>query len=154
VRSYNDDDLRRLSFIRRAQELGFSLEDIRKLLELSSSDCERVEKLAAEKLTQVKARLRHLRKIESVLAKTVEQCARRKGNQPYPIIETLAQRGDHTKRKIKYVDAFKDHWTQRKRSRIRLQPVLQKARTEIPPLVAEVSLSFMASLCTPVHEEN
>jgi MerR family mercuric resistance operon transcriptional regulator len=45
VRSYNDDDLRRLSFIRRAQELGFSLEDIRELLELSSSDCERVEKL-------------------------------------------------------------------------------------------------------------
>jgi hypothetical protein len=43
---------------------------------------------------------------------------------------------------------------QRKRARIRLQPLLQKARTEIPPLVAEVSLSFMASLCTPVHEEN
>jgi MerR family mercuric resistance operon transcriptional regulator len=91
MRSYNDDDLRRLSFIRSAQELGFSLEDIRKLLELSSSDCNRVEKLAAEKLIQVKAKLRHLRRIESVLAKTVEQCARRKGNRPCPIIETLAQ---------------------------------------------------------------
>jgi hypothetical protein len=41
-----------------------------------------------------------------------------------------------------------------KLNRIRLVPVLLKARTEIPPLVTEVSLSFMASLCTPVHEEN
>jgi MerR family transcriptional regulator, mercuric resistance operon regulatory protein len=91
MRSNNDEDLRRLRFIRHAQELGFSLEDIRKLLELSSSDCERVEKLAAEKLSQVKVKLRHLRRIESLLAKTVEQCARREGNQPCPIIETLTE---------------------------------------------------------------
>jgi MerR family mercuric resistance operon transcriptional regulator len=91
MRSYNDGNLRRLLFIRHAQELGFSLEDIRKLLELSSSDCKRVEKLAAEKLGQVKAKLRQLRRIESVLAKTVEQCARRKSNQPCPIIEALTE---------------------------------------------------------------
>jgi MerR family transcriptional regulator, mercuric resistance operon regulatory protein len=91
MRSYNDEDLQRLRFIRRAQQLGFSLEDIRELLELSSSDCERVEKLAVEKLSLVKAKLRQLRRIESILARTVEQCARRKGNQPCPIIETLSE---------------------------------------------------------------
>jgi MerR family transcriptional regulator, mercuric resistance operon regulatory protein len=91
MRSYNDEDLQRLRFIRRAQQLGFSLEDIRELLELSSSDCERVEKLAVEKLSLVKAKLRQLRRIESILARTVEQCARRKGNQPCPIIETLSK---------------------------------------------------------------
>src|SRR5262249_61506692 len=91
MRSYNDQDLQRLRFIRRAQQLGFSLENIRELLELSRSDCERVEKLAAEKLSQVKAKLRQLRRIESILAKTVEQCARRKGDQPCPIIETLTK---------------------------------------------------------------
>ena len=90
MRSYKDEDLQRLRFIRRAQQLGFSLDDIRELLELSSSDCERVEKLAVEKLSLVKAKLRQLRRIESVLAKTVEQCARRKNNQPCPIIKTLS----------------------------------------------------------------
>jgi MerR family mercuric resistance operon transcriptional regulator len=91
MRSYSNEDLQRLRFIRRAQQLGFSLEDIRELLELSSSDCERVEKLAIEKLSLVKAKLRHLRRIESILAMTVKQCARRKGNQPCPIIETLSE---------------------------------------------------------------
>jgi Hg(II)-responsive transcriptional regulator len=89
MRSYSDEDLQRLRFIRRAQQLGFSLEDIRELLELSSSDCKRVEKLATEKLGLVKAKLRQLRRIESILTVTVEQCARRKGLQPCPIIETL-----------------------------------------------------------------
>ena len=91
MRSYNDLELQRLRFIRRAQQLGFSLEDIRELLALSSADCERVEKLAAEKLNQVNTKLRQLRRIQSVLAKTIEQCAGRKGNQPCPIIETLAE---------------------------------------------------------------
>jgi MerR family mercuric resistance operon transcriptional regulator len=89
TRSYGGQDLQRLRFIRRAQQLGFSLEDIRELLELSSSDCERVEELAARKLTEVKAKLRQLRRVEWILAKTVEQCARRKSNQACPIIETL-----------------------------------------------------------------
>ena len=91
MRSYSDQDLQRLRFIRRAQKLGFSLKDIRELLDLSSSDCERAEKLAAEKLSEVKAKLRQLRSIESILAKTVEQCARRKSDQPCPIIETLTE---------------------------------------------------------------
>jgi Hg(II)-responsive transcriptional regulator len=91
MRSYDHEDLQRLRFIRRAQQLGFSLENIRELLELSSSDCERVEKLAVEKLSLVKAKLRQLRRIESILAMTVEQCSRRKGNQPCPIIEALSE---------------------------------------------------------------
>ena len=75
MRSYKEKDLQRLRFIRHAQQLGFSLEDIRELLELSSSDCKRVEKLAVAKLSLVKAKLRQLRRIESALAKTVEQCS-------------------------------------------------------------------------------
>ena len=91
MRSYNDHDLQRLRFIRRAQQLGFSLKDIRRLLELSSSDCMQVEKLAAQQLDVVRSKLKHLRRVESMLAETVEQCARRKGNHPCPIIETLTE---------------------------------------------------------------
>ena len=94
VRSYDDDDLRRLRFIRRAQGLGFSLEDIRALLELSTSDCQQVQKLAVEKLNLVKAKLRQLRNIESARTRTIEQCSRRKAAEACPIIETLAARTD------------------------------------------------------------
>jgi MerR family mercuric resistance operon transcriptional regulator len=68
-----------------------SLADIQALLELSRSDCKQVQALAAKKLNLVHEKLRQLRRIESVLVKTLEQCARRKGNQPCPIIETLTQ---------------------------------------------------------------
>ena len=90
VRSYGDHDLQRLRFIRRAQRLGFSLEDIRALLELSSSDCQQVQKLALEKLDFVKGKLRQLRKIESALTKTIQQCTQRRASEGCPIIETLA----------------------------------------------------------------
>lgn len=95
VRSYDDADLRRLRFIRRAQGLGFSLEDIRALLELSTSDCQQVQKLAVEKLNLVKAKLRQLRNIESALTRTIEQCSKRKAAEACPIIETLAGRTDN-----------------------------------------------------------
>jgi|ERR1700730_11446751 MerR family mercuric resistance operon transcriptional regulator len=91
MRSYSTQDLQRLRFIRRAQQLGFSLEDIQVLLELSSSDCDEVQKLATDKLSLVQEKLGQLRRIESVLAQTLKQCARRQDNQPCPIIETLTQ---------------------------------------------------------------
>jgi MerR family mercuric resistance operon transcriptional regulator len=84
TRSYGTEDWQRVRFVRRTQQLGFSLDDIRALLELSSSDCEQVQKLAAEKLNLVQEKLGQLRRIESVLTKTLEQCAKRKGYQPCP----------------------------------------------------------------------
>jgi len=91
IRSYSSQDLQRLRFIRRAQQLGFSLEDIQALLELSSSDCQQVQTLASEKLNLVREKLRQLQRIESVLATTIEQCAKRQGRQPCPIIQTLTE---------------------------------------------------------------
>ena len=94
VRSYNDDDFRRLRFIRRAQRLGFSLEDIRALLELSSSDCQQVQELAEQKLKLVNAKLKELRNIQSALTKTIQQCTNREKPEPCPIIETLAGKSE------------------------------------------------------------
>ena len=91
MRSYSDEDLRRLRFIRRAQQLGFSLGDIRELLLLAAPDCDRVEALAAKKLSQIKEQVRQLRRIESILTETVGKCASRKANRPCPIIEALTE---------------------------------------------------------------
>jgi Hg(II)-responsive transcriptional regulator len=94
MRSYTSDDLRRLRFIRRAQGLGFSLEDVRALVQLSSDDCQKVHKLAAEKLSLVRVKLAQLRRIEFALAQTIEQCAKRKAPEACPIIETLTEVSD------------------------------------------------------------
>ncbi len=94
VRSYDNEYLRRLLFIRRAQRLGFSLADVRALLDLSSADCQQVQKLAAEKLNSVKAKLRQLRDVESVLTKTIQQCGKRQAPEDCPIIEALANQLD------------------------------------------------------------
>lgn len=94
VRSYNDDDFRRLRFIRRAQRLGFSLEDIRALLALSSSDCQQVQELAEQKLKLVKGKLRELRNIQSALTKTIRECAKREKPESCPIIESLSKESD------------------------------------------------------------
>lgn len=94
VRSYDNEFVRRLLFIRRAQKLGFSLEDVRALLDLSSDDCQQVQKLALEKLNVVKAKLRQLRAVESVLTKTIQECGKRKAPEGCPIIEALAKQFD------------------------------------------------------------
>jgi MerR family mercuric resistance operon transcriptional regulator len=98
VRSYDNEYLRRLLFIRRAQKLGFWLEDVRALLDLSSADCQQVQKLALEKLSLVKAKLRQLRDVESVLTKTIQQCGKRKAPEGCPIIEALANQLDTVER--------------------------------------------------------
>jgi MerR family mercuric resistance operon transcriptional regulator len=93
-RSYDHEYLRRLLFIRRAQKLGFSLADVRALLDLSSTDCQQVQKLAVEKLNLVKAKLRQLRDVESVLTKTIQQCGKLQAPEGCPIIEALANQLD------------------------------------------------------------
>jgi MerR family mercuric resistance operon transcriptional regulator len=77
-RVYGYADLRALTFIRRARELGFKLEDIRTLLQLGGSGhatCGAVREIAARHLEDVRARLRDLTRLEQVLASTVAQCS-------------------------------------------------------------------------------
>ncbi len=88
-RTYSDADAARLLFIRRAQQLGFTLEEIAALLRLSASDCKNVEKLARERLGAVDARIKDLQRVGKVLADVLDVCARRKPYEGCPIIETL-----------------------------------------------------------------
>ena len=77
-RVYDSTALRTLVFIRRARELGFSLNEIRALLRLGGPEkasCREVRDIAAHHLEDIRAKLGDLKKLERLLAKTVAQCS-------------------------------------------------------------------------------
>jgi DNA-binding transcriptional MerR regulator len=77
-RLYNRSHLDRLRFIKRAQELGFSLREVKDLLALTQSPRgtpARVRTLAQEKVLAVRAKIRDLQAIEATLGRLVRQCS-------------------------------------------------------------------------------
>lgn len=92
-RRYRSPDADRLRFIRRARDLGFSLEKVRRLLDLSdgkSRSCRRVQDIANRHLVEVRAKMADLARMEGVLATLVTACA--EGAMPdCPLLETLAK---------------------------------------------------------------
>ena len=76
-RVYDEADLKRLSFIRRCRELGFSLDEVRGLLGLVDGGdytCAEVRDLSIVRLGDVRQKIRDLRKMERTLKDMVSQC--------------------------------------------------------------------------------
>jgi DNA-binding transcriptional MerR regulator len=76
-RRYEQDSVKRLTFIRHARALGFSLDQIRALLELSDnpqSDCTAADSIASEHLIAVKAKISALNSLKRELTRMVEHC--------------------------------------------------------------------------------
>lgn len=93
VRRYSHETVARLRFIKRAQELGFTLAEIRRLLALGNpQSCGRARALAAEKLALVRSRIADLERMRAVLDALIERCDVTRGRVACPIIETLAGR--------------------------------------------------------------
>lgn len=93
VRRYADGDVARLRFIKRAQELGFVLAEIRNLLTLEDGQsCGAARALAAHKLEIVESRLADLARMRGALKELVARCDLRRGKVACPIIATLAGR--------------------------------------------------------------
>ena len=90
-RLYQTADVDRLCFIRRARDLGFSLDEIRHLLGLvdqKSRSCRRVHGIGVVHLADVRAKIRDLRRMERVLATMVRACAQ--GTMPTcPLLDAL-----------------------------------------------------------------
>ncbi len=81
-RAYPQNAALRLRFIKRVQELGFTLSEIRELLTLRAEpdqDCSQVCEQAQEKLCEVRAKIRNLQAIEQALQHLTEGCS---GNRP------------------------------------------------------------------------
>jgi MerR family mercuric resistance operon transcriptional regulator len=94
-RLYEAGHVNRLSFIRRARALGFTLDEVRTLLELAEDrrgSCAEARAVAAARLRDVRARIADLRAMERVLSRTVVRCA--DGTRPScPLIEALSLGG-------------------------------------------------------------
>jgi len=90
VRRYGNAALARLRFIKRAQAIGFSLEEIRELLRLEQvPGCREARSLAATKLVAVQARIADLERMRSALRRLVAQCDTGRARS-CPIIDSLA----------------------------------------------------------------
>ncbi len=91
-RMYSQDDLTRLAFIRHAKELGFTLNEIRELLELrvdAKSNCEEVRAQAEAKIRNIEQKIAHLQRIREVLGKLVSACWQREDTGECPILEAI-----------------------------------------------------------------
>ena len=94
-RSYQQQHVKQLRFIKRARELGFGISNIRTLLTLSadrSSSCTDLRVVAAHHLKDVRAKRDDLTKLENVLTETIEHCDEQccgKPMPPCPILEIL-----------------------------------------------------------------
>ncbi len=90
-RLYDLPASRQLGFIRRARELGFSIDEIRTLVALSNGKgrCADVHTLTVRHLGDVRAKIADLKKLERTLTKTAERCAR-DASPDCPIIEALS----------------------------------------------------------------
>ena len=90
IRLYDDQALARLHFIRTAQWLGFSLDEIGGLLTLQDgTHCDEARVLGEQKLASVRAKISSLRRIERALDGLVQECCAQRGNVECPLITSL-----------------------------------------------------------------
>jgi len=86
-RTYSESDVRRIAFIARCRELGFSYNDIESLLQCdddSTTDCEAMYAVAQERLAEFKSRLEDLGKLVSML-----ECSRAVGSRGKRRVDVL-----------------------------------------------------------------
>ena len=90
-RRYGGDHVHRIRFIRRAQELGFNLEEIETLLALEDgTDRRTIRRIAGARLTEIRRRLADLKRMEHALAHLLHECEAHQKAQRCPIIAAIA----------------------------------------------------------------
>jgi MerR family mercuric resistance operon transcriptional regulator len=89
IRHYGREDVRRLRFIRQAQTAGFTLEEIRELLELDASeDRSRARELAKSRIEALEARIADLQRARDALGRLANECAQGSTG-PCPILASF-----------------------------------------------------------------
>ena len=92
IRRYGDAELARVRFIKSAQRLGFSLNEVGVLLKLEDGTrCGEARQLAEQKLADVRQKLSDLQRIDSVLTALVARCSAVRGRVNCPLIASLQE---------------------------------------------------------------
>lgn len=90
IRRYGGADVARVKFVKSAQRLGFSLDEIGELLRLEDgTHCHEAAELAARRLADVRARLQDLTRMEVALSTLVGECHAHPGPVSCPLIHAL-----------------------------------------------------------------
>ncbi len=96
-RQYTDDAVARLRFIKHAQELGFSLQEIQELLGLRvrhGAACDAVERKTRQKIDVVQQKIRDFQRMKRTLERLAAACAVRQPTAECPILEVLEDHAD------------------------------------------------------------
>ena len=92
-RQFSPDSVRRVRFIKRAQELGFSLKEIKELLALRiapGSTRADVRKRAEAKIADIEGKVQHLRDMKKALVRLTDACCENGPASECPILESLS----------------------------------------------------------------
>ena len=90
-RIYSGDQVKRLIFIRRCRELGFSMETIRQFLSIVDADrisCKRVKRITDDHIRDIRLKIKDLKKMEDTLSELSRLCSGREVPD-CPIIDAL-----------------------------------------------------------------
>ena len=97
-RLYDAAALERLEFVRSAQAVGFTLDDIRALLQLDGNNkkscCAEVQQLLLQRLHEVEKKMKELRRVRSALGRALDRC--RASNGECPVMKQLRPKGNKT----------------------------------------------------------
>jgi len=97
IRRYSAADVARTRFIKSAQRVGFSLDEIQQLLELEDgTDCPNAAQIASARLADVRGRLAELTRIESALSQLLTACQADGGVVCCPLIVALHASAIHS----------------------------------------------------------
>lgn len=90
-RLYNEESLERLKFIRAAQSIGFTLDDVRKLLGENSKVpcCGDVQELIEDRLAEIAAKIKELRHVQRVLNASLAKCKTSNPRKRCHVLEAL-----------------------------------------------------------------
>lgn len=93
-RIYGQEELKRIRFIKKAQELGFSLKEIEGLLKLkvtTLSQCDAVRRRAEQKINEVEKKMDRLKAMQRILKELIASCHKKETTDRCPMLRSLEE---------------------------------------------------------------